>query len=218
MANETIRRLEDLEDLLHDLPGEPMGGSELDGFVAGLLVCPMPVPPGEWLPEVWDRDAPANPASPFETERQAKQATSLVMAHHTAVARALRAGRGHYAAIYDIDTRLDDTLWEIWIGGFARAMALRPASWDSIAVADPATHAALAGLRALIAIADRTSGMTKPEIDTLSRDAPDLIPTWIDDLHAWRTPRPAPTPGKTGRNDPCPCGSGKKYKKCCGAA
>jgi SEC-C motif domain protein len=23
-------------------------------------------------------------------------------------------------------------------------------------------------------------------------------------------------PGKTGRNDPCPCGSGKKYKKCCG--
>lgn len=23
-------------------------------------------------------------------------------------------------------------------------------------------------------------------------------------------------PGKIGRNDPCPCGSGKKYKKCCG--
>ncbi|MEG2597224.1 MAG: SEC-C metal-binding domain-containing protein, partial [Oscillospiraceae bacterium] len=21
---------------------------------------------------------------------------------------------------------------------------------------------------------------------------------------------------KIGRNDPCPCGSGKKYKKCCG--
>ncbi len=21
---------------------------------------------------------------------------------------------------------------------------------------------------------------------------------------------------ETGRNDPCPCGSGKKYKKCCG--
>ena len=23
---------------------------------------------------------------------------------------------------------------------------------------------------------------------------------------------------KVGRNDPCPCGSGKKYKKCCGTA
>ena len=26
----------------------------------------------------------------------------------------------------------------------------------------------------------------------------------------------AVTPGKVGRNDPCPCGSGKKFKKCCG--
>jgi hypothetical protein len=24
--------------------------------------------------------------------------------------------------------------------------------------------------------------------------------------------------GKVGRNDPCRCGSGKKYKHCCGAA
>ena len=26
---------------------------------------------------------------------------------------------------------------------------------------------------------------------------------------------PVRTEPKTGRNDPCPCGSGKKYKKCC---
>jgi len=30
-------------------------------------------------------------------------------------------------------------------------------------------------------------------------------------------PRPVRTGLKIGRNDPCPCGSGKKYKKCCGA-
>lgn len=32
-------------------------------------------------------------------------------------------------------------------------------------------------------------------------------------------PRPVnlfPASSKIGRNDPCPCGSGKKYKKCCG--
>lgn len=28
---------------------------------------------------------------------------------------------------------------------------------------------------------------------------------------------PASAQNKVGRNDPCPCGSGKKYKKCCGA-
>lgn len=27
--------------------------------------------------------------------------------------------------------------------------------------------------------------------------------------------QPLPSRKKTGRNDPCPCGSGKKYKKCC---
>jgi len=35
---------------------------------------------------------------------------------------------------------------------------------------------------------------------------------------ASETPKPFVRPGrKIGRNDPCPCGSGKKYKKCCGA-
>jgi preprotein translocase subunit SecA len=29
-------------------------------------------------------------------------------------------------------------------------------------------------------------------------------------------PKPARTGPKVGRNDPCPCGSGKKYKQCCG--
>jgi len=32
-----------------------------------------------------------------------------------------------------------------------------------------------------------------------------------------KTSRTVVKPPKVGRNDPCPCGSGKKYKKCCGA-
>ena len=31
-------------------------------------------------------------------------------------------------------------------------------------------------------------------------------------------PKPVRSGAKVGRNDPCPCGSGKKYKKCHGAA
>ena len=34
------------------------------------------------------------------------------------------------------------------------------------------------------------------------------------DVNPKQAPRVA---AKVGRNDPCPCGSGKKYKKCCGA-
>jgi SWIM/SEC-C metal-binding protein len=29
-------------------------------------------------------------------------------------------------------------------------------------------------------------------------------------------PKPVVTEKKVGRNEPCPCGSGKKYKRCCG--
>lgn len=33
----------------------------------------------------------------------------------------------------------------------------------------------------------------------------------------WRQSKTVVNENKVGRNDPCPCGSGKKYKKCCGA-
>jgi preprotein translocase subunit SecA len=63
--------------------------------------------------------------------------------------------------------------------------------------------------------------------DGLSADETELVETALDDLlelHGLapvfsqqedETPMPQPA-GKPGRNDPCPCGSGKKFKKCCG--
>ena len=35
-------------------------------------------------------------------------------------------------------------------------------------------------------------------------------------IRAWRKSGQAVSQKTVGRNDPCPCGSGKKYKKCCG--
>lgn len=47
-----------------------------------------------------------------------------------------------------------------------------------------------------------------------------IINTWAgykdDDYNKENTKdEPCRTDPKIGRNDPCPCGSGKKYKKCC---
>jgi uncharacterized protein len=58
-----------------------------------------------------------------------------------------------------------------------------------------------------------------PDRDDVLADAlltlQDLRLWWTDQIPVPETRRAAPTPG---RNDPCPCGSGRKYKKCHGAA
>lgn len=143
------------------------------------------------------------------------------MEHYNATIGDLTEGR--YAPVFDVDPRHDEVLWEFWIDGFAAAMSLRPDSWMAIAASsDDDIRAALSGLITLGAIGRRESDLPETEIDELTDLAPDLIVHWVDTLNAWRL-RQSTTPppqrasfGKVGRNDPCPCGSGKKYKKCCG--
>ena len=47
----------------------------------------------------------------------------------------------------------------------------------------------------------------------LEKDKPEDIND-LEILLNW--PEPKEVEEKVGRNEPCPCGSGKKYKKCCG--
>ena len=47
----------------------------------------------------------------------------------------------------------------------------------------------------------------------LDQDKPEDI-TDLEILLSW--PKPKEAGKKVGRNEPCPCGSGDKYKKCCG--
>jgi len=44
---------------------------------------------------------------------------------------------------------------------------------------------------------------------------PERFESWDDEEDSKHQPFRRSEP-KIGRNDPCPCGSGKKYKKCCG--
>jgi uncharacterized protein YecA (UPF0149 family) len=54
--------------------------------------------------------------------------------------------------------------------------------------------------------------------DTLKTRHAQMRALYLRSLHrAGRRPAaPVRREAKVGRNDPCPCGSGKKYKKCCG--
>ena len=218
------RRLKQLDEALLALGEETMLLEELDGFIAGLLVCPELIKPGDWLPIVWNRDS-ADQQPLFEDLDHVNRVLGLVMAHYNDVARTLMENPDRYAPLFAIDKRNGDVLWELWIEGFEKAVALRPAAWKTFLEADVDTAAAMRGMLMLAAIARGEEEVT--DRDTASATAPDTIADWVVILNEWRLanhrptqsidPRGAPASRKkVGRNDPCPCGSGKKYKKCCG--
>jgi uncharacterized protein len=100
-------------------------------------------------------------------------------------------------------------------------MELRPAAWTAMAERDGEVAAAIAGFMTLADIDAGEIELPEDEEAAVNETAPDLIADWAQLLYDRRVAaeggapvRPGP---KVGRNDPCPCGSGKKYKKCCGA-
>jgi uncharacterized protein len=209
--------IDPLENELLALGMEAMLIEELDGFVAGLLVCPELIPPSEWLPFVWGTD---DAAPAFDDLDHANRVLRLIMEHYNLVASILMRDPGAYAPLLPVDDRNGDIIWEVWIEGFETAVKLRPKAWKRMLDADAETAEAMAGMLALAAwAADDESVQAKP--DDLDEMAPDLIAPWIVTLNAWRlanyvAPQGPARRTKVRRNDPCPCGSGRKYKRCCG--
>jgi uncharacterized protein len=219
MGTKLSKKLRKLEEFLIHGPvnDDAMMLSELDGFLAGIVTCPGMIMPSEWLPVVWGEEAPE-----FESEQQAQHAMDLIMGHYNDIIRQLE--RNRYNPIYDIE-RDDAILWEMWIEGFWKAVRLRPQDWIAHSSTDDAElQKDVFILTRLYELASTPSSKIEPkDIDKELRDmAPDLIPTAVEALHHARLAQFSPHPKaansntpKTGRNDPCPCGSGKKFKKCC---
>jgi hypothetical protein len=98
---------------------------------------------------------------------------------------------------------------------------------DTFRPRDPLGKHALPVLRALLDFAERNAGRKLTLLRSAAESlAPELEAALVsgrphhhhqhDDDHAPEEPYVRETP-KVGRNDPCPCGSGKKFKKCHGA-
>jgi uncharacterized protein len=217
------RHIKQLDEELLALGEDSMLLEELDGFVAGLLACPELIMPGDWLPVVWHEDR-TDQAPVFENLDHANRVLGLVMEYYNSVARTLLEFPDRYSPLFSVDTRNGDVLWELWIEGFEKAVALRPAAWKKLLDADVDTAAAMSGMLMLADIARGEKEMK--DRDTLLAAAPDKIADWVVTLNEWRLantepaqhdPRIVTVPRKkVGRNEPCPCGSSKKYKKCCG--
>ena len=216
--------LDRLEGILSALPQDnlPMTVSELDGYVTGILCCPDLIPPSEWLSQVWGETGDAA----FPDLPTAEATISAVMAHYNAVAVEITNTLG-VEPIYEVDLNSDETLWEGWVDGFTRALRLRPEAWKAVLEkGSEETQSALVFIMALQDLYEGTSTFSEKEIDEIDLQAPDLIPDCVSTILLASRPELfmaadnlpfAPVRSKRpGRNEPCSCGSGRKYKHCCG--
>jgi uncharacterized protein len=203
-----------------------MNLEELDGFFAALICGPDNVLPSEYLPEVWGDDI-ANRNSP-SVQPILVELISLITRHWNTIINTLTSG--------DVFTPLllvnehDFTPANDWAIGFLRGMELRRSDWTPLL--DDEQHAgSLVPIFALAHEHDPDPVMRpydKP-IDAESREKL-IIGAAAGVMRIYRYFEPHRLAGaqlhggtetfrrftgKVGRNDPCPCGSGRKFKYCC---
>jgi uncharacterized protein len=205
-------------------PEETMALEELDGFFAALACCPEPVPADEYMPLVLG--APADAALARLPAADADALTRLLSRHWNSVASQLYEGEG-FAPVLAIDEQ-GQASGNVWAIGFVRGMAMRPDAWA--AMDDDEEFAdALDPLMRLVDEAEPEDGEPAEEIPESERAQvlDDMFVGVMDVYRFFQSQRernlapasPIRRAGvKVGRNDPCPCGSGRKFKSCCGRA
>ncbi len=120
----------------------------------------------------------------------------------------------------------DFPLAAAWALGFLRGVDFRQQAWERWAEQHEFVEEDLGMIEMLALFSTEQAeelGMDPDDIpDFHSRlEAAAELPAMLQDLDALRREQLRPQPVRRaetpGRNDPCPCGSGKKFKVCCGA-
>lgn len=224
----TDEALDDLEEILASnvVPEDCMTLEMLDGFLAGVLLSPWPITREDWLPEVWS----AHGDTDFGGGLAVQRAIQLVLAYYnelvTTLGREREDGRWEpfcFAAEAG-GGRLG--IGDEWIDGFTQGLELWPEDWQEGLDVDLA-EAARNGLRQIVAPWEDDKAETANDETRLGwlEAAGETVNAIYLRWRAVGLPVPQPIALETlrssapgpGRNEPCPCGSGKKYKKCCGA-
>lgn len=218
-----------LEELLDQLWEDgAMDLEELDGFFAALHCCPVLVPATEFLPEILG-DASDNKEL-FPTPETAELFFGLIMHHWNSVAEAF-----HSETFFEpllLEDEDGKFFGNNWTYGFMRGMDMRKESWGDL-FHDEDKFAWLIPILALAHEDDPDLEMRsyqEPVSDELREKLIAGVSAMVTHLYHYFAPHrklnasvaaeqhnPLHPKRKIGRNDPCYCGSGEKYKKCCGA-
>jgi uncharacterized protein len=195
-----------------------LGLDAVQGLFAAIADSASPMPPGRWLPEVVG-DAPA-----FASTAEEAEVTVLLERFRDETARQLDEGEGFDFILYGPDG--DEEGFASWAEGYLIGVDLADPPWDESAEAEDLDNMlfpflALTGQAKDMAIAAGEEWMdADDEARLLAEIREGLADHLIDVRRYWFEKSIPPTvtrdSPKIGRNDPCPCGSGKKYKACHG--
>ena len=192
-------------------PEEAMGLSELDGFLTGIVVGPHTILPSEWLPFVWGGEEPV-----FADAAEAETVLGAVMARYNEIIHGLQDEAGILEPLFLADAE-GEVIADLWAEGFLEAVGLEPAAWDPLFSHRDAGPLMMPILLLARDPGDLDLGVDEERLDGLLAEAPDMIaPCVVAIDRFWKTRRAHGRVPKVGRNAPCPCGSGRKFKLCCG--
>ncbi len=200
----------------------------LDGLIAALVVAPEE--PDHWLDHIW-----ADGTLERLTPTQAKGIKSMVEDHYCNVVDVLFESPHIYCPHLGGGSDELEAAAQ-WATGFRFGIRLHPEPWRPL-IDDDTSRTLLAAIFCLEPDEDLSGNDTgdppfhdiSPERrEEMRRAAILMLPDVVRGLHEFSLALDGDLDGddfgerlygrtspKIGRNEPCPCGSGKKYKKCC---
>jgi len=198
-----------------DAPPFPSSVSEADGLLAAIAAGPEAIPEAEWMEALFDGEPT------FASEEQSAAVMGCLRKRLTTVIGQLSGEDISYRPMLIEE---DDLIFSSdWADGFMTAYVLRANLWEPL-LKHPKSKIFLLPILSVCYTEDDESllDLTVEEQNQATDNAPSSIPLCVHAIHDFflnrrrrRTLSPALKTPKAGRNDPCPCGSGKKYKKCC---
>ena len=230
--------IEELDEALAAVaqPHESLDVVMLDGFLVGVLLQPEPVPQSAWLPYVFDSEGRPQ-AVPADGPQQARL-TRLIERHYDYLAACINAREPFDPIVYPAEDDKGRPLTgkagiealAPWAAGFMSALNAFPRLLDTYGDSGELAESLVGVMRHLPADPEEPADEARrfaEDKQRIERDMPlhdlddaieHLIECVLDAADISRPRRPvARAAPKVGRNEPCPCGSGKKYKQCHGA-
>ncbi len=193
----------------------------LHGYLTAIVIGPEVIAPSEWLPQVWGETGENGPA--FKTPKEFDHIVGLMARFMNEIAITMEVAPKEFEPLFceyewEGQRVLDG---EAWAWGFWAGIQLRADAWKPIwssNLAEMMRPIYLLGAEEIeeeeMHLVDTPLKAHKMTVE-IEAAIPHVFKFWAPLRKSGVTTVQRDAP-KTGRNDDCPCGSGKKFKKCCG--